>query len=39
MKQTLKSTAVIIGIVAAGLLFWLTMIAIMCIADAENILL
>lgn len=39
MKHTLKATAAVIGILAAGLLFWLTMIAIMCIADAENILL
>ena len=37
MKQTLKATAAIIGIVAAGLLFWIAVIVIMCVADAEGI--
>lgn len=37
MKQTLKATAALIGIVAACALFWLALIAIMLIADAEGI--
>ena len=32
MKQTLKATAAIIGIVAAGLLFWEAIAAIMWLA-------
>lgn len=37
MKQTLKATAAILGMLAACALFWLALIAIMCIADAEGI--
>lgn len=37
MKQTLKTTAAIIGMIAACALFWLALIAIMLIADAEGI--
>lgn len=37
MKPTLKAKAVTLGIVAAGLLFWIMIAVIMCIADAEGI--
>lgn len=37
MRQTLKATAAVIGIIAAGLLFWIMIAVIMCIADAEGI--
>lgn len=37
MKQTLKSAAVILGMLAACALFWLALIAIMLIAEAEGI--
>lgn len=37
MKQTLKATAAILGMLAACALFWLALITIMLIADAEGI--
>lgn len=37
MKQALKTAAVIAGMIAAGCAFWIALIAIMCIADAEGI--
>lgn len=37
MKQALKAAAAILGMIAACALFWLALIAIMLIADAEGI--
>ena len=36
MKQTLKAAAVI-GILAAAAIFWIALVVVMCITDAENI--
>ena len=37
MKQTLKATAVIIGMIAAGLLFWAAVITFLYACDAAGI--
>lgn len=37
MKQTFKTAAAMLGMIAACALFWLALIVIMLIADAEGI--